>query len=201
MKGNEMLRLTVVIALFTAMLFSCEKSASLSEAEMQYAREKGQQYAQKLMVQLKDTLQAAIRDKGLVGAVEVCNLKALPLTRAVESDGISLKRVATRLRNPRNAPDRHESEALAYFEETYTQTGLLPDSYVQVVTEGGQRYALYYQPLKVQGLCLSCHGSTESMPDDLKNKLRELYPDDQAVNYGDGSFRGAIRVKMPLPPS
>jgi hypothetical protein len=196
-----MRRFIIVILALAAMLFSCEKSASLSEAETQFVREKGQQYAQILMAQLKDTLQTAIREKGLAGAVEVCNLKALPLTRAVESEGIALKRVSTRLRNPLNAPDQHESEALAYFEETYGKTGMLPDSYVQVVTEGEQRYALYYQPLKVQGLCLSCHGATESMPDDLKDKLRKLYPNDQAVNYSDGSFRGAIRVKIPVPQS
>jgi hypothetical protein len=194
-----MRRFIILTLVLTALLFSCEKSDSLSEEEVQYVREKGQQYARMLMKQLKDTLQTAIQEKGLVGAVEVCNRKAMPLTKSIESEGVSLKRISNRLRNPLNAPDHRESEALRYFEETYLKTGMLPDSYVQVVSEGEKRYALYYQALKVQGICLSCHGSMDSMPDDLKTKLRELYPNDQAVSYQDGSFRGAIRVKIPLP--
>ena len=52
----------------------------------------------------------------------------------------------------------------------------------------------YMEPLYVGPQCLSCHG--ETLSGELKEKLNELYPNDQATGFKLGQFRGLIWIKQ-----
>jgi hypothetical protein len=53
----------------------------------------------------------------------------------------------------------------------------------------------YVEPIFVQPLCVTCHGG--ELESDLKAKLTELYPADQATGYAAGDFRGVFWAELP----
>ena len=54
------------------------------------------------------------------------------------------------------------------------------------------------QSIHVQPQCLGCHGSGDQIASNVKTMLNERYPEDEALGYKPGDFRGAIRVSFPL---
>jgi hypothetical protein len=150
-----------------------------------------------LMRTLVGQLTGAIEEGGAAYAMDFCSLEAVSLTRMVQADlegNLSLKRTSFRYRNPDNAPDRAEEEALRYFEEA-VRGGGAPSSYVQRASDADYRY---YQPLFVGDFCLQCHGDPELMASEVRQALRDRYPGDLATGYRAGDFRGVVRVSIPV---
>ena len=145
------------------------------------------------MKNLKKELKAAIKKGGVVNAISVCSEKALKITENIpkKCDGIKIKRTTFKYRNPGNKPDKLEQEALNYFRKHKKDK-----YYIQKVNVNGKVYYNYYKKLKVAGICLKCHGDTKKMDRKLLEKLKTLYPEDKAVNYKAGDFRGVIKVSM-----
>src|SRR5690606_40078149 len=84
----------------------------------------------------------ALREGGPAYAIEFCSERALPITAAVQDSlagGLEVKRTSTRIRQPANAPDSLEQEALAYFHSELEAGRPLPPYHLQQ-TEGGWRY-------------------------------------------------------------
>jgi hypothetical protein len=44
--------------------------------------------------------------------------------------------------------------------------------------------------------CLTCHGS--ALKPDVAAKVKELYPEDEAVGFASGQLRGAFTLSRPL---
>jgi hypothetical protein len=76
----------------------------------------------------------------------------------------------------------------------------MKNEYVEVIDEGGQKYLRYMRPLVAVPLCINCHGPKEGIPTDVKTILAEKYPEDRATGFLVGDLRGAISVKIALPP-
>jgi len=148
-----------------------------------------------LLQTLSGRLQAAIQEEGVVGAMEFCNVEALPLTARVEEEqGLDVKRTSLRLRNPENAPDEAEAAALAWFADRIRAEGAAPDFHVQRLPDGAYRY---YQPLATGALCLQCHGTSDALAPGVPEALQALYPEDEATGYAEGEWRGLLRVTVP----
>lgn len=164
----------------------------LSDAERSAAVERGEAAAALLQGALGSTLQQRIQADGLVGAVDFCDLQALPLTAQVTEElGVEVGRTATRLRNPANAPDPVDRRALEAF--AGTSVGQVP-FHLEPVGDSAVRY---YKPLYAAQLCVGCHGPREELAPELARVLAERYPEDQATGYAVGDFRGVIRVTLP----
>ena len=161
----------------------------------------GEATSKRLLKTLKGELVKALKDSP-EKAIEVCSQKAIPLTKKVEEEvdhGIKIKRTSFKYRNPANAPDSYEKEALRYFETQLKETGKLPPYYIQKVKEeDGKIYYRYYKPLKVGAVCLTCHGEKKYIDDAIYKKIKTIYPNDKATGYKVGDFRGVIRVSIPL---
>ena len=185
--------------LSAGLLFSCGQpqytNVDMSPKKVKVIKDFGEDAAQMLLQNLKAELKKALKTKGAVGAIEVCSKKAMEITQEVAEDfgDIEIKRTTFKYRNPKNKPDQYEAEALKFFEKTYKETGKLPPYYIQKL-KGEYRY---YKPLKIQGVCLTCHGDPKSMDPKVVKKLKELYPNDKATGYKLGDFRGVIRVSIP----
>ncbi len=182
-------------------LYGCaskNKDIELTETEQEKVVEIGEKSANFLFKNIKGELQRALIKEGPYAAVNVCSARALKITRKVEkalNHGIKIKRTSLKYRNPLNAPDKYEKEALIYFEKYYKEHKRLPDYYIQTVKEGSKLYYRYYKPLKVGSLCLTCHG--QGIDPMLKKIIKERYPQDKAMGYKLGDFRGVIRVSIP----
>jgi hypothetical protein len=152
--------------------------------------------AAQLRERLVGRLTAAIDSGGPERAIEVCATEAFALTADIARDDpriIEVKRTSTRVRNPRNAPDDLEQQALQVFEAETVAGRQLPEHYVQTESPGVYRY---YEPLRIMHLCLQCHGPLVQLQADVQRVLAERYPQDRAVGYGEGDFRGLIRVTL-----
>jgi hypothetical protein len=68
----------------------------------------------------------------------------------------------------------------------------LPQSLV--LKEDGVYY--FYKPLKIQAVCLNCHGDKNAMDKALVEKIKQLYPNDKATGYKGGDLRGVVRIKV-----
>jgi hypothetical protein len=199
---NHSLTLTSVV-ITASILFSCsqpsQKIVEPTVAEQEIIIAKGEAIAVALVQSLKSEVKQAIESQGVEEAIAVCNLEAIPLTHQIEElsgRDISIKRTSFRFRNPENEPDEIETLALSYFEMLHTQGKDIPQAYTQKVVMGTDTLFYYYKPMKMEALCLLCHGGEETIAPGVKRILSTLYPDDRATGYREGDFRGLIRVKL-----
>ena len=112
--------------------------------------------------------------------------------------GARVSRVSLKTRNPLlGQPDAWEQKVLAEFDQQAAQ-GAKPEilERSEVVTEPQGRFFRYMKAIPVQPLCLSCHGTTDSIPDPVKARLAADYPHDRAIGYGLGQIRGAVTIKQ-----
>ncbi len=189
------LGLAAVALLLTAACGEAPPPPWPDELDRAKALEVGGAAAGQLSSTLIGHLTAAVDSSGPAGAIDFCSTQALALTaQAVASmEGVDIRRTTTRLRNPANAPDSLDAEALAWFESQLAATGALPKEWVQ--TEG-QEAMRYYRPLVANEMCVRCHGPAESLMPEVVAALAERYPQDQATGYAPGDFRGLIRVRI-----
>ncbi len=176
-----------------------EDKVKLNPSNEKKVIEIGEATAKELLKTLKGELKNALKDDPKK-AIDVCSQKAIPLTKQVEEridHGIKIKRTSFKYRNPANAPDNYEKEALRYFETKLKEEGKLPKYYIQIVKEDGKTYYRYYKPLKVAPVCLTCHGDKKYIDDNVYQKIKTIYPNDKAIGYKVGDFRGVIRVSIP----
>ena len=140
-------------------------------------------------------LSGAMQVGGPANAVDFCSSSATELTAGVAVEqGLDIKRTSMRYRNPANAPDQAETEALRYYESQLAETGVLPGPWVQ---KAGREEYRFYRPLLIAAPCLSCHGSAEEIDPAVQAILDERYPNDLATEYAVGDFRGLVRVSVP----
>ncbi len=185
---------TAALAIVAAVV-SCSNT-ELTPAREDAVRTEGEAAAKELMSVLQFNLVNLLEEGGPVEAVEFCASRALALTDSVsesQGDGITIKRVSDRHRNPENAPDASEIEAIHHFETVVAETGRLPDDWVQQTPAGELRY---YKPVTIAPPCLVCHGTADTMNPEVLEALAVAYPDDQATGYEAGDFRGLIRVSV-----
>ena len=159
----------------------------------------GERVISELGATLLNEVTAAIAQSGPEKAIEVCHLKALPLTRETMSGQpriTAIKRTSQRVRNSANAPDAAEQLALTRTEQDLA-AGRPPAVLVQTLTAPGQPTEWrVYRPVMMAPACVTCHGPRETLAPAVRSRLAALYPDDQATGYAAGDWRGLIRVSV-----
>lgn len=142
-----------------------------------------------LLAPFKAELKAALLQgmaPGPAEAVAVCRDRAPQIAAAMSVDGVSMGRSSHRLRNPANAPQQWLAPIVSAFADGTFE--LAP----QLVDIGDGRTG-YVEPIVVQPLCLTCHGT--DVPPELAARIAELYPDDAATGFAAGDFRGVFWVE------
>lgn len=195
------MRSASVLLLSGFVLAGCERAQPAGRTVTdEEAASTGAETARSLREGLVRRLTAALDSAGPASAIEVCAVEAMPLadsiTRAAGM-GVTVRRTSDRVRNPSNAPDEDDREMLALFEADLAASRPLPGHRLQSV---GPDTVRYYEPLRTMPLCLQCHGPAEEMDADVRRVLAERYPQDAAVGYREGDFRGLIRVSIPRRP-
>ena len=167
-------------------------AAALAEEEnLTSPQQIGENAARSLLSSLKRSLFTAINEHGVGKAMTFCSEEAIPLTTAVDEklgSKVLVKRTSSRLRNPKNAPDKLERAALTYFENNPEAPFLLQ--------EENSHTTRYYKPLRINAMCLQCHGNPADFNEEVRKTLKEKYPEDKAINYKDGELRGIVRVTV-----
>ncbi|KAF0166225.1 MAG: hypothetical protein FD157_844 [Rhodocyclaceae bacterium] len=147
--------------------------------------------------QMKSGLIEQMSKNGPEGGIAACSVKAAQLSAETSTQtGWAVKRVSSKARNPLALPDAYEQEVLNGFEKEIAG-GKEDASRYEVVREGGLRYARFMKAVRIEPLCLTCHGGSE-VPPNVEQKLSEQYPHDTARGYKVGDVRGALSVKIKL---
>lgn len=170
----------------------------LNEADILQAGMKwGDEISTEAQQQLIGALQKAIEEKGVPGAVQFCNVEALPiLTEVSQKYGVTVRRTSNKFRNPNDKPNKDEKGILEAYEYN-VENNLSLDPSIQKF-ENGEVY-LYTKAIKIpNAMCLSCHGQpgTDISPETQK-ALADLYPQDKATGHKMGDLRGMWSIRIP----
>lgn len=177
----------LVLSISLLFLTSCQKE----KVDLAKYTVKGKEIAQNTQKLLGKNLKGMMKAKGPVAAVSFCNTKAMPLTSEMEQKyHASIKRVSDKLRNPKNEGNANEKAIIAQF-KTSLSKGEAVTPVTQVEKDGKVHF---YAPIKVGGLCLTCHGAAIANPVDSILKLS--YPNDKARGYKQGDLRGIWSIAM-----
>jgi hypothetical protein len=191
--------LLTAISLFGPLTVPIGAQVLVEYPQIERALTEARQVSTELAEKVRGLLFQEIEQGGFVSAVRVCSELAQQITLQFNArTGHSVRRVSLRYRNPKNIPDEYEQGKLEEF-NFLNQKKQLPNEYVELVNEQGQKYLRYMRPLMTLPLCITCHGPKENIPSDVKSILTERYPDDRATGFLVGDVRGAITVKITLP--
>jgi hypothetical protein len=205
----------VISALASVLFFSCGPQERVSKEMIEEVNENmeikrlteveileeamvwGDSITSEAQKQLISNLQKAIEEKGVPGAIEFCNVKALPLLSELSGKyEVDIRRVSNRYRNPADQPTEEEKPLLEAYEYN-AEAGVKSDPNIQKF-EGGE-VLLYTKPIVIpSGLCLSCHGEPgKEINQETQEKLARLYPGDKATGHKVGDLRGMWSVRIP----
>jgi hypothetical protein len=170
----------------------------LTEVEiLEAAMSWGDSISAEAQQQLISNLQKAIEEKGVPGAVEYCNVQALPILEEVGSKyQVSIRRASNRYRNPGDQPTEEEKALLDAYEYN-AENGIKSDPNIQKF-ENGEVF-LYTKPIVIpSGMCLACHGDpAKEISKETQLKLSQLYPNDKATGHKEGDLRGIWSIRIP----
>ncbi len=140
---------------------------------------------------LSGQLQTAIQAGGHARGIDVCSGEAGKLTADLAAkNGLEIGRTSHKLRNEQNAP---RPWVKTYLDEV---AGKPAADVAPAVFDLGAKLGLV-EPLPTQALCVTCHGPAEVIPAEVKQKLAERYPKDQATGFTEGALRGVVWVELP----
>lgn len=158
--------------------------------------------AKKLASDLKSSLMKNLSEKikkdGVEAAIPFCHENVKPIAK--EAATLSGKdfltkyefgRTSHKLRNSTNQSQEWMKSYIADFSGTFfdkTKAG----TYGRFGKLGNGKKT-YIEPLFIQPQCLTCHG--EGIAPNVSQKLKELYPDDQATGFKLNEFRGLVWIK------
>lgn len=177
-----MLRVVLILSLVFAST-ACKRS-KINEAKYEAA---GAEAVLPFKKSLKQALVQGL-EEGPAKAISACRDEAPKLAAAASTDGVKVGRTSRKLRNPDNAPKLWMEPFLQVYESD-------PEEREPGVVLIDDKTVGYVEPIFVQPLCVTCHG-TEPAPE-LSAKLKELYPNDQATGYAAGDFRGVFWAELP----
>ena len=191
-----MKRLSVLFSvIFIVVFVSCSNETSeVKPSEEQVAELRTA--AGGFMKKLKLLLVSEMQNNGVVKAVNVCSDTALILTAKIaESENISIKRVSEKNRNPKNIPDDFELTILEKFKKLQSSKKIdTKTEHAEITHLNGKKVIRYMKPIFLQNECLTCHGSSEYIPDEVNAILIRKYPNDKARDYSAGDLRGAVSI-------
>ncbi|MEZ5470964.1 MAG: DUF3365 domain-containing protein [Marinicella sp.] len=159
----------------------------------QSALSQGQQHAMAAKALLGKNLMTAINTEGTVGALQFCNENALKLTEtAAKQNGVSIKRVSDKNRNPKNRANESE---LAYINET--KELLKKGEKISGQINVKDNKLIGYYPITTNAMCLQCHGQpNKDIQTETIDAINSLYPNDLATGYGINELRGIWVIEM-----
>lgn len=190
---KQPLALSALLALFAVPALAAEDVAKYQEESRAVAAD----FVGKLIGENKK----AVMEGGPEAAIKVCKEIAPKMAGDVSRQkGWKLTRVSLKVRNPLlGTADAWEQKNLMDFEKRIAK-GEKPETMeaAEIVKEPAGNAFRYMKAIALQPGCVTCHGTPEQMPDAVKARLAEEYPNDKATGYSAGQLRGAISIKRPL---
>jgi hypothetical protein len=166
----------------------------LSEADSLSYLKKGKGIAASSFAVLSGALQKAMQEGGVSNAIDYCHLSAFPLIDSLSQiHQAEIKRTTLKVRNPKDRPNEVEAAVLKKYDQQAAKGEQLKPF---VTLADGQRVA-FYAPIMMNDLCLKCHGKIgETLAEEDYIHIQKRYPEDEAVGYVAGDFRGMWSIQF-----
>jgi hypothetical protein len=197
---EQTMRLPATSAIALAALLACGESRQAEQspvtadsATLAAARKAADALGADLVAMLSSEMERG----GPAAAIAVCADSAQVRTERHSAEGVLVRRVGTRVRNPANEPDSVERTVLDAFAAAITANRAMPDTAFVSTDAMGRSEVRYMRAIRLQEFCLACHGPVDSIAPAVKAAIAERYPGDQATGYAVGELRGAISVRLP----
>lgn len=187
-------RLVTTTVLLTLALAACGPEAG---SPTDQALERAREAADALTVELAGILGEELQLGGPTAAINVCSEVAQRVAASHSRQGLKVRRVSLRARNPADQPDVFERARLEDWEESQRSGGTVSE-HVEIIGEGSGRQLRYLRPIFIASVCLQCHGDPAAFAPEVRLLLDEEYPEDQAFNYQIADLRGAVSVRVAL---
>jgi hypothetical protein len=146
--------------------------------------------------ELMPKLIAALDSGGPEHAVSYCADSAQAWTARQAGEGVYIRRVSLRVRNPANRPDSSERRHLERLDSLHRAGSLPGDVVLATAAAGGGSMVEYLRPILVQDRCLACHGPRDQISPEVRELIAGRYPTDEATGYAAGDLRGMISVRV-----
>lgn len=150
--------------------------------------------ANELKSNLVKNLNEKLAKEGAVSAIAFCHENVKKLAKDVAGkrlDKYEFGRTSHKVRNSNNVPSEWMKIYLQEFQGTMMTSNQKRKVPIIGTIEGGKKF--YLEPLYIRPLCLNCHGT--EIKNEVIEKVRALYPKDQATGFKLNEFRGFIWVK------
>lgn len=147
--------------------------------------------------ELVSTLFRELEDGNPINAIHVCSVKAQEMSAEFSENGLRIRRVSRRFRNPADEPDEYELHRLVELQSLHDRNEL-PEESIQVVRQDGAKALRYMKPIVTKQPCMMCHGQVGEIDSEVLDAIHSQYPGDQAIGYEVGDLRGAFTVIVEL---
>lgn len=200
--GRRAVHVPMAALLMSMLIAACAGGDDAARAE--HRRDAGKAVAKRATERLVGTLmgevQRNIKERGLAATVSHCATRAQEISTLVGAEeGVTIRRVTEKTRNPVDAPDTYERRILAQFADMAAEGRIDPSTvHAEVLSMEGRNVLRFLKPIMIGKTCLGCHGDAGSIPADVAQALRTHYPSDLATGYREGELRGAVSVIVPL---
>ena len=179
-----------IFLVFCFYAVSCNQKNVFDEEEYLTSGKEISQLTGKTLV---GKVKKAIKEEGPFEAIDFCKLKAYPLTDSLSKlYQAEISRVAIKYRNLNNLANEQESKVINEYIKQLSQNKEL-----EPLVIGEKEIIHYYAPIRVELACLTCHGNPGSdIPDTLYYHIKNLYPNDLAIEFKEGDIRGIWSISF-----
>jgi hypothetical protein len=192
---------TVINKSFTLSALLALSATSAWADDLGKYQEESRTTASAFVSQLGAENKKAVMEGGPDAAVKVCKEIAPKMANEISrKQGWKLTRVSLKVRNPLlGTADVWEQKVLLDFEKRIAK-GEKPEAmeFAEIVKEPAGKSFRYMKAIALQPGCVTCHGTAEQIPENVKARLAEEYPNDKATGFVPGQLRGAISIKRAL---
>tara|TARA_R110002072_G_scaffold256037_6_gene414828 strand:- start:4650 stop:5285 length:636 start_codon:yes stop_codon:yes gene_type:complete len=165
----------------------------LSNEELSEYKTLAENYSKEAQAALGQKLIKKVGELGTAGAVDFCNIHAIPLTDSVAKlQGVTIKRLTDRPRNPDNEAKENELMFLKNYIASL-ENGIELKSALHISPEKVN----FYFPILTNSFCLNCHGTPKVQVNEATlAAISKKYPNDKALNYSDNQVRGMWSISF-----
>lgn len=188
--------LSVVVLLLIGATGCKNNAEQLSESQKQEFLINGDSIATEAQRVLLSNVTQAMQTSGPAGAVDFCNIHAMPLTDSISHiHSVNIQRLSDKNRNPKNSIDSEtDKEAWLQIKQMMKDTAA-KQKHLLLQRDN----AVYYYKAIPLGMpaCLSCHGvKGENILPETEQVIVSKYPDDKATGYSIGELRGIWKIQL-----
>jgi len=164
-----------------------------SSSQQLSIEKRGMEIAKTSQQALGKNLKTQLQKNGVIGALEFCNIEAIPITDSMATvHNATLKRVSDKPRNPNNQANEVELHHINTFKNQLAEGKEITPIYTK---QGDQ--VEFYTPIITNGMCLLCHGTPgEELEYTNLTNIKKHYPKDKAVGYGANEVRGIWSIEF-----